>query len=375
MQKRRLSVALGAIALSSLMLIGCTGGGTPAATTAAPEPTTAGPDATTAAPEPTGPEWLSKLTPEGALKEPAKVIFSTASNAVLDITAPLWADELGILEKYGIELEVQNIATTAAVPLLATGQVDVVLGGLNVGLFNAIYGGSELQVVAPNNYQKSDSTIGFYTSNAVTGGTLTTENMRGQTFASSQGTQGITMVQILATLEGLGLTLDDVTVTTMPQTDQVVALQTGAIALGTPSPAGTLALIEANEATWAARQIPEGWPVTVYMFGPSLLEDRPEVGAAFTAAMGELFRDYLTPGYSENPEVLAAIVAATGQTAEAVQGSDEFIFEPTMEIPSDYISRMDAAWRVVPGQVANPDPTKFEEIVTSEFMEYVNGLK
>ncbi|MGB4137594.1 MAG: ABC transporter substrate-binding protein [Microbacterium sp.] len=364
MQKKRLFAAITAVALSGAMLVGCTTASNPASTNE-PAPTSAAPEA---------PEWQSKLTDDGRLKEPAKIIFSTASNAVLDITAPLWADQLGILKKYGITMEVQNVATTAAVPLLATGQVDVILGGLNAGLFNAVYSGSDLKVVGPNNYQDPNTTIGFYTSNKVTGGKLTTENLKGQTVASSQGTQGITMVALLDLLKSLDLKLDDVKVTTMPQTDQVVALQTGAIALGTPSPAGTLALIEAKEATWAARQIPEGWPVVVYMYGPSLLKDRPEVGAAFLAAMRELYRDYLTPGYSENPEVVSAIAKATGQTEEAIQQSTEFIFTSELAIPDDYISRMDSAWRLVPGQLASDKPMTTDQIVDTDFMKYVNGL-
>jgi NitT/TauT family transport system substrate-binding protein len=242
------------------------------------------------------------LTPDGRLKTPTDVTINVASRAVLDFSSPLLAQELGVFEKYGINLKVESVPTNEAVPLLATGKIDVLIGGLNAGVFNAITGGYNIKVVAPANYQAPDSNIGIWASTKwLNGREISAEVLRGSTHASSQGYQGITMVSYVQLLRKYGLDVNDVNIETMPQTDQVVALETGAIATGTPSPAGTAALAETGAAVFVAPQIPQGWPVVVFMFGPNLLNDRPEVGYAFVAAMRDLYKNYLQPGYKDNP--------------------------------------------------------------------------
>lgn len=355
MSRSKWWMPLGAIAITAIALSGCAGPG------GDPTPSTSG--------TPTG------LTPEGKLKERAEVTINVANRAVLDFSGPLLADELGIFDDYGIDLKVESVPTNEAIPLLATGRLDVLIGGLNAGLFNAISGGSDLRVVAPGNYQAPDSNIGFWASSAwLDGRDFSPELLKGSKHGSSQGVQGITMVNYVRLLEKGGLTVDDVEIVTMPQTDQVIALENGSLSTGTPSPAGATTFEENGSAQFVAPQIPEGWPVVVLMFGPTLLDERPEVGMAFTAAMRTLYRDYLQGDYMDDPKVVDALVAVTEQTPEALESVVPFVYEPELSIPDDYISEMDKTWRLFPDVLQSPEPFTFEDVVDTRFMEFANGL-
>lgn len=356
MAQRRWMIATGALAITGMLLAGCTSGGG-------------------GSPEPTDHLDTSLLTPEGKLTEPADVTINVASRAVLDFSAPLLAEELGVFDDYGINLTIESVPTNEAVPLLATGKVDAVIGGLNAGVFNAIGAGSDLRVVAPANYQSPESKIGTWASAEwLAGRDFEPSMLKVSKHASSQGYQGITMVNYVRLLKEGGLTVDDVDIVTMPQTDQVVALETGAISTGTPSPAGADALERSGKATYIAQQIPTGWPVTVFTFGPSLLEDRPEVGMAFVAALRALYTDYLQGDYIENPEVFDALVKVSEQTPEAVRSAVPFIYGPEMSIPDDYISAMDETWRLFPDVLQSEKPFTFDDVIDTRFMDYANGL-
>lgn len=318
----------------------------------------------------------AKLTADGKLKEPVEVTINVASRAVLDFSAPLLADELGVLEEYGIDLKVEAVPTTEAVPLLATGKLDVLIGGLNAGLFNAISGGSDLRVVAPANYQDPASTIGIWASTKwLDGQQISADLLKGSTHASSQGSQGVTMVKYVELLEKYGVEPDEVNVETLAQTDQVVALETGAVSTGTPSPAGTATLDESGAAQFVTPQVPDGWPVTVLMFGPSLLDEHPEVGMAFVAAMRSLYADQLAPGYQDDPTVFDALVKVSEQTPDDIKQATPFIYKSELSIPDDYISRCDETWRMFPGVLQSEEPLTFDDVVDTRFMDYANGLE
>lgn len=356
MSRSKLLPKIAAIAVVGLALTGC----------GAAEPE---------APEETGGSTVSGLTPEGKLVERADVTINVANAAVLDFTGPLLAEELGIFDDYGIDLKVESVPTTEAVPLLATGRIDVLIGGMNAGLFNAIDGGSELRVVAPGNYQSPESNIGIWASSAwLDGREFSPELLKGSKHGSSQGVQGITMVNYVRLLEQGGLTVEDVEIVTMPQTDQVIALENGALSTGTPSPAGATTFEDSDTAVFVARQIPDGWPVVALIFGPSLLEERPEVGMAFVAAMHELYNEHLQGAYMEDPAVADALMKITGFDEESLNAVAPFVYEPVMSIPDDYISVMDETWRHFPDVLQAADPLTFDDVVDTRFMEFANGL-
>lgn len=164
--------------------------------------------------------------------------------------APLYiADAKGYFADAGIDLEVQNVTSGQdAIPLAASGQLDVVVAGFSAGMFNAIANGLDVTVVGAVNVASGDletSPSSLLVRKALVDSGEVTEvaDLAGRTIGTVGGVGSSGGFLVGQVLEGGGLSLDDVTIENIPIPDVPAALESGGIDAGwTSAPFNTLAL-------------------------------------------------------------------------------------------------------------------------------------
>jgi NitT/TauT family transport system substrate-binding protein len=166
--------------------------------------------------------------------------------------APLFiADAKGYFADNGIEIEFQNVTSGQdAIPLAASGQLDVVVAGFSAGMFNAIANGLDVTVVgavnvASGDLETSPSSLLVRKALVDSGEVTEVDDLAGRTIGAVGGVGSSGGFLVGQVLEGGGLTLDDVTIENIPIPDVPTALESGGIDAGwTSAPFNTLALRE-----------------------------------------------------------------------------------------------------------------------------------
>ena len=257
-------------------------------------------------------------TPEPTPYEPVTVKITGATNMGF---APLFlAEHEGYFEQYGIILEkIQFSRVTEALPLLASGDLDVYSGSLHSGLINMIYQEPDVKVVADRGsilpeectYHAILVRKDLYDSGVIT----KPEDLKGQMIsASAAGQQGF---QLSMYLEGSGITLDDVVFQPLPPASYVDAFANQSVAaIITAEPYITI-LEKAGNAVVISRMEDLGsFQLSVLAFGKGLTVDRPDVGARFMAAYLLGVKKYNEGKTEENVNILTA---ATGEERSIIQ--------------------------------------------------------
>ena len=235
--------------------------------------------------------------------------------------APLFlAEKEGYFEQYGINLEkIQFARVSEALPLLASGDLDVYSGSLQSGLINMIYQEPAVKVVADRGsilpgectYHAILVRKDLYDSGAIT----KPEDLKGQMIsASATGQQGF---QLSLYLEGSGVTLDDIVFQALPPTSYVDAFANKSIAaIITAEPYVTL-LEKAGNAVVLSRMEDLGsFQLSVLAFGKSLTVDHPDIGARFMAAYLLGVKKYNEGKTEENVSILTE---ATGEDRTTIE--------------------------------------------------------
>lgn len=244
------------------------------------------------------------------------------------------AEATGAFGKQGIKL---NLGETAAgvqgIPLLASGKVQVLVGGLNAGVYNALSSGIQFKYVGDisttNGSLPSPAALDV-TTRPVNGKPVTSvTQLRGQKIAINGG-PGATGAYLLgALLAKYGMTLAQVTVVNVPFPDMQKAVQTGAVAAAIAAPPFNVAMEKAGISR-ALVPVPGGLP-GISLFYSDSFASSPEAQKFFDALVAGS-RNLAGPGKrsTANLEILAK---ATGFTL-AQLGSLPFSDYPADDCPS-----------------------------------------
>ncbi|MBM3155800.1 MAG: hypothetical protein FJ004_00765 [Chloroflexi bacterium] len=199
------------------------------------------------------------------------------------------AQEEGFFAEQGLNAEfVKFTSVTQALPLLIQGDLDVAAGSISAGLFNAIAQDMNIKIVASHAYidAKEGSQALVAKKDLYDSGVLdTVAELKGkQIFMPCTACiDDFATEQILKTES---LTLNDVVITKMSRPDIVTALGSGSIEVAT---LGALQIVQVKSLGCAEvlalfnDAIP-GFHVSYVMFGPTLLEDNPDIGKKFMVA-------------------------------------------------------------------------------------------
>lgn len=326
----------------------------------------AGSEGTTPSDEPASGGIPSGIDPQ-PLAETTKITINTAAR-IESFSALFLADEMGEFEKENLEVEFTQIASADALTGLGLDQIQVMGAAPNGSLFNAIDQGVAVKMAIPCYANSVDRWW-------VRKDKLDqADSLKGTTAASAVGPGGSSILGLDAYLQEVGLGITDVTVKQFPAADVPTALIQGAVDSAYVPEPGARA-VEASGVAEPVDTMPKdgGSAQCVYIFGPDLLTERPEVGAAVTRAMARTVRDYLEGDYKANPEVVAALATALDRTEDEITATPSLEFAPDLEFKDDLFTRMQEIWLEVGGILAYDEPIAPEDLIDHRFVDAISG--
>jgi NitT/TauT family transport system substrate-binding protein len=220
------------------------------------------------------------------------------------------AEEEGYFAEQALEVEfVRMEGSVEAIPALAQGDLDVVAGTLNVGLLSAISRGSSVRFVADKGYfaPTGCTATGFLARRTlIAGGELNSPaQMKGRRLAMDVAkTEGYFLETLL---EPAGLTLDDVIADDLPSPVLSEALERGTIDIAHVSEPWITRILRAGHAElWMrGQEIVPDFQFAVVSYGPTLLDERRDIGNRFMVAYLKAVRRYNEGKTERNVEILA----------------------------------------------------------------------
>lgn len=263
--------------------------------------------APTAAVKPTEVVQEPTKTAEPIVYEPVTIKINGATNMGY---APLYiAEKEGYFAQYGITLEkIKFSRVTEAIPLLASGDLDVYSGSVNTGLLNVLSQDPNVKVVA----DRGTVEPGACTYHAIVvrkdlydSGMLTKPaDFKGQMVsASNAGQQGF---QLSSYIAAGGLTLDDLQIQTLQPASYLDAFANKSIAaIVTAEPYITLLVNSGNGVVLSRMEDFGTIQLSVLAFGKNLVVDHPDIGARFLAAYLLGVKKYNEGKTEENLQILA----------------------------------------------------------------------
>lgn len=291
---------MGPVALPLLALLGTA---LTLAAACAPAPAPAAPAAASASPARSAP-----VAPAGAA-----VATATPSTAALPLSPqqPVQIGVLGIIGEAGMYLAAERgyfaeeglvpefipfDNTTRLVPALATGQIDVTGGGFSPNLVNAVQRGLNLKLIASIQTSQPQQSSGglLVRKSLVDGGTVREwSDLRGLRVAIP-GLSGLGGYIVERGLALGGLTLADVELVELAFPDMIPAFANGNVdAAHSAEPLTTMAVDRGAAVLWRGTgQYAPGTASSLVTYGPSLLQQQPEVGRRWLAAFLRGSRDY-----------------------------------------------------------------------------------
>ncbi len=230
------------------------------------------------------------------------------------------AAEEGYYAKHGLEVEFVRLNSiqglTAA---LARGEVDASGGMLTSNLMNAIANGLRIRMIGTFGTLPADScsTHSFVVRRELqeSGALTDATQLRGLRLdADIVLPHGYWADTLLAPM---GLSIEDLEVNNLPEPASAEALLRGTVDIAAVGePYQSMALASGDAVLWrGAGELTPDYPVSVVLYGSTLLDERRDVGRRLAAALLEAARDF---GAGKTPRNRAHIEEFTGLTAEQI---------------------------------------------------------
>jgi len=284
------------IVLLSLTLAACAPQAAPASTPAgstAPAPAAATGSAPAAAPAAGA---LPAAPPQPPLH--LKVGTQRLSSDVVLFTA----QDKGYLAEQGIDVEFFDITTGGeAIPPLATGQLDVSVGAVNPGLFNAIARGVDIKLVTTKGATGPDPgspfaggiTMVLSPEVAASGEIQDYRDLRGRPIAISTRGSALEVILDKALARG-GLTLNDVDIKTLPYPEMLPALANRSVDAAIQlEPFVAQGVGKGVLVPWKSSvEIHPGQQAAAVLYGPTMIQMGGNAGNRFMVAYTRAMRDY-----------------------------------------------------------------------------------
>jgi len=273
-------------------------------------------------------------TPTGG----ANAGLSTVKVAVTPATfvAPLFvADAKGYFAAQGIKVDLQTVKTGGdAIPLAASGKIDVIVGGFSAGLFSAIHSGLAIKVVGTlegkQSYadRKAAAPTALEVARTLTdsGKVKTPADLRGRRVALAGGPGGAAGYLLDSILRQNGLTLHDITPVNLAFPDMQAALKNGGVDAAIP-PAPFTTLIEASGAGVTLAIPPVGTAATGIIYGGPFVKN--PAAKKFYTALQKGAADLQGAG-SSSEQTLQILAKYTGQTVDVLRKTPLYTWDPDL---------------------------------------------
>lgn len=226
------------------------------------------------------------------------------------IMSPLFiAQAEGYFADEGLDVEFVRLTRNIdAIPALAQGDVDVGAGQAAISMFNAISGGARLRGVAGLGRLAGDGCTfhGMVARSEVFPDGAQTDP---EAFVGRRAEIDVTLPHAYwfeRALQPGGVTLEDLEVVDVPMSATVDAFINGSFDVtGIDEPRLSLLMRSGSATLWrGTEEIVPDYQVSFLFFGPSLLDERPDVGERFIAAYLRAVRQYNEGKTERNLEIL-----------------------------------------------------------------------
>jgi NitT/TauT family transport system substrate-binding protein len=253
---------------------------------------------------------------------------------------------------------------------LALGEVDVAAGMLTVNVMNSVAKGARIRLVGALGHLDRDgcSFNAIVARRAlVDSGALTDpKRLRALTFdADVLLPYGYWLDEAV---RPAGLTIDDLTIVNLPESAAGEALLSGAVDVTLVSEPFLGQLLTSSEAAiWKrTNELFPDYQISVMMYGPELLDERPEVGDRFAAAMLKAIRQYKQ---GRTPRNLEIVERASGLSVLQLQSACWPASRADGHIDLDAFHGYQA-WAVSRGYAERV--LDADELVERRFIDYAN---
>ncbi len=341
-----LVVAIVLVALGPLGTLACSGpAGSPAAKTSAPPP--AAGSASTAAPAPTTAASAASPAAPAAAARPERQTIKYGYNPILSGAPVYVAQERGYFAEQGFDVEYTPFDSAALmVAPVSAGQLDMMPAVPGPGTFNALARGVQLQAIAAQSWSYTGLMVrkDLYESGQV----RTIPDLKGRRVSFNVEGSPVDYTLRVA-FQQAGLSLDDVEVQRVTNTDLAAALSNNGVDAGVvPEPLSTniesrgigVRLLDVQELV--GRQT--GSVITA---GPSMVDRGDAVITRYLVAYLKGLRDYAA-GIKDNHVVDPAIVEMINKWTrippETIQAAITLGADPTGRIDLDDVNRQQEFW-------------------------------
>jgi NitT/TauT family transport system substrate-binding protein len=290
---------------------------------------------------------------------------SVALSEHLSVSTMYLADESGYVRQAGFQFKPMRISALQAIPLLASGKLDVILGGVPSQLLNAVARGMNIKVVAGREYVSPSCGEGYVLyahREAFKGGAIDPRRLRGRRF--SVRSRGITEFILDSFLKHFGMKPEDVDRVDLPLKESLAALAGGKIdaLFDIEISRSPLATSPEIVKVWRFAEVQPFHQYSFVIFGDSLLKAGLGPGSRFLAAYLAAAGDFLD---GRTPKFMREFAATHGLDVEkTVAGCrDTFPRDGAIDLPS---MQRSIDWNVSKGYATRA--LRAEEIVDTKFL-------
>jgi len=348
-------------------------------TTASPPP----PKPATAAVSPVGTvrEQAAAQPTAAAASVPAPVKLRVATIRITADAGLYIAEEKGYFKEQGIDVEWVDFATAAeATAPLGAGQLEVGVGAVGAGLFNAFNRGIDVRLVADKAATSPDPRNGFASSLALaipkeyadSGRFNDYADLRGKTIViPAKGTASHVLVDQALRKGGLTLADAEINELTFPDVNPALANKAVDVALQI-DPLLTLGEAQGILVPWKrAADIYPGQQIGAVMYGPRVAQISQNVGNRFMVAYVKGLRDYndaFGPRRQGRAEVVAILTKNTNVKDPALYDKVTWDYmNPDGYLNVETLAR-DMDWYVANGYL--PEKPDINRLVDNSFADY-----
>ncbi len=292
--------------------------------------------------------------------------------------APLYvAAERGLFEQYGLNVEIEQVASgTEAIAFLTEGKIDV--GGIAIvtSLWNGWNQGLDIRIIAPGGLEplENSPTKLIVREDLFNDGSVTTiEDLEGKIVAVAGGPGSGGEYLLAKALERGELTIFDVETQNIDNPDMAAAFSNDAIAAAIVGAPYADQIIEAGDGVELATDLTPGLMTVAFVGSGKFVTERPEAAQRFVLALMDAVR--LMQGedfFSE--ENMAAYLTYTNSTEEAILGATPFVFDPDLIIPVEDLADVEATHREN-GRTEYTEPIDLTNVVELSFTEAALELR
>lgn len=288
--------------------------------------------------------------------------------------APIFfAVEEGYFAEQGIEVEfIRFERASDALPALIAGDLDASTIMPTPALLNAIAGGANIKIVVAKGYFEPTACVysGLMVSpELLASGRLDDPaNWVGLKISTERGAATEYAIDLM--LQKEGLSIEDIEIVDMPITSRQEALRNGAIDVaGAGEPWITRFKNAGAGVLWKGfNEMIPGFAFGTVAFGPSILEDRPDIGQRYMIAYMKGLAQY---NQGKTPRNLELIAEYTQLTTIEIDQTCWQVMAPDGEVNVQSILDFQT-WAVAKGLV--DVPVTADQIYDPSFLEYARGM-